>query len=196
VLKKDNSLWSWGSNHVGQLGDGTQVSRSYINPTFIMNNVIQISAGSSHAMAVDADGRLWGWGGYESFGRMRTFGVVGDGTREARLYPVEIMDNIVTVSIRNNQTFAIRENGSLWSWGAGTTRSLGYRWRSNRPRFVAHNIEKISSGSVHTIATRSDGSIWMWGQNGNGQLGVNSSIERSWAINITSNIINATNRKD
>jgi len=60
AIHPDGSLWAWGSNTHGQLGDGTRINR--VEPVKILDDVIAVSAGSSHTLAIKADGSLWAWG--------------------------------------------------------------------------------------------------------------------------------------
>jgi len=85
AIKADGSLWTWGRNDFGQLGDGTTESRAA--PVKIMDDIIFVFAGTSHAMAIKTDGSLWGWGENQ-------YGQLGDGTTENRLTPVKIMDDV------------------------------------------------------------------------------------------------------
>ncbi|MDR0445792.1 MAG: hypothetical protein LBH17_01980 [Oscillospiraceae bacterium] len=85
ALKTDGTLWSWGYNGYGQLGDGSRTTR--LSPTRVMTDVREISAGSGASAAVKTDGTLWVWG-------HNLYGQVGDNTREDKLQPVKIMDEI------------------------------------------------------------------------------------------------------
>ena len=78
--------WAWGTNHRGLLGDGTDAQRN--SPVRIMEDVVAVSAGTNHSMAVRADGSLWAWGGNWRYGQL------GDSTTENRTMPVRILDNI------------------------------------------------------------------------------------------------------
>ena len=108
AIKSDGSLWAWGANSYGQLGDGTRTSR--YTPVRIMENVSYVSAGRRYTMAIRSDGSLWAWG-------WNLFGQLGDGTTSTRVNPVRIMDNVVAVSASDIHTLALRSDGSLWEWG-------------------------------------------------------------------------------
>ena len=88
VLKQDGSLWAFGANDRGQLGDGTTQFRR--KPVKVLDHVMDMSAGSYFSMALLEDGTLWTWGG--------TFcGELGDGTNTPRLRPQKIMDGISSI---------------------------------------------------------------------------------------------------
>jgi alpha-tubulin suppressor-like RCC1 family protein len=60
AVMSDGSLWAWGSNDYGQLGDGTKSLKS--SPVKIMDNVLSVSAGYNYSLAIKTDGSLWAWG--------------------------------------------------------------------------------------------------------------------------------------
>jgi len=119
AIRTDGSLWAWGDNWSGQLGDRTNKNKD--TPVRIMENVIAVSAGMNYTMAIQADGSLWGWG-------RNRFGELGNGTNENTNTPFKIMENVVAVStggigfdrgfMRPFHTIALREDRTLWSWGA------------------------------------------------------------------------------
>ena len=116
AIKANGSLWTWGSNHFGQLGDGTTEHK--YTPVKIMDNVAAVSAGSAHTAAIKTDGSLWTWGD-------NPYGELGDGTTEYKYSPVKIMDDVVAVSAGTCHTAAIKKDGSLWTWGANSFGELG-----------------------------------------------------------------------
>ena len=105
AIKSDGSLWAWGSNYYGQLGDGTNINRA--TPVKIMDGVIQVYAGYFHTMAVKSDGSLWTWGSNSE-------GQIGDGTQT--LYPYK-SGNIINhdkykpIKIMNNIKMPFPQNG-------------------------------------------------------------------------------------
>jgi len=87
VIKTEGSLWGWGDNSIGQIGDGTTAFRS--QPVKIMDDVVAVSTGSTHTLAVTLDGSLWAWG---SGG----VGELGHGERPFRQpYPIRVKENIM-----------------------------------------------------------------------------------------------------
>jgi alpha-tubulin suppressor-like RCC1 family protein len=171
AVKNDGSLWAWGLNNHGQLGDGTMTSR--LSPVKIMDNVASVSAGFFYTFAIKTDGTLWAWGS----GNM-----LGDGNWENRLSPVKIMDNVASVSAGGNirdggHSAAIKTDGTLWAWGSNSHGQIGngsggdYADRRPSPVKIMDNVASVSAGGNHTIAVKHDGSLWAWGDNKFGQIG-------------------------
>lgn len=164
VLDTDNTLWAWGDNGNGQLGDGTTENR-YV-PTEILGSVVDISAGSAHTIAILEDGSLWAWGDNSN-------GQLGDGTTESRYLPTRILNSVVAASAGSAHTVAILEDGSLWAWGNNFQGQLGDGTTINRysPVRIMSDVTFVTTGGHHTMAIRTDDSLWSWGNNSMGQLG-------------------------
>ena len=158
MIMPDGTLWGWGSNWQGQLGDGTNISHQA--PIKIMDNVAMVSAGSNYTMAITADGTLWGWG-------QNWFGNLGDGTSTGRYSPVHIMDNVAMVSAGVRHTMAITTDGSLWGWGNNSVGQIGDGTTTDRhsPVWIASGVATVSVGDDYTMAITNDGNLWGWGSN-------------------------------
>lgn len=120
AVKFDGTLWTWGGNAYGQLGDGTGKDRAEPGRVEGIDDVVAVSFGTDFAAAIKADGTLWMWG-------RNGYGQLGDGTTEARLEPTRVkgLDNVVAVSLGNGHTAALTSDGSLWMWGWGINGQLG-----------------------------------------------------------------------
>ena len=180
AIKSDGSLWTWGLNNHGQLGDGTTENK--YTPVKIMDNVIAVSAGGWHTAAIKSDGSLWTWG--------RNNGQLGDGTTEDKYTPVKIMDNVIAVSAAHSNTAAIKSDGSLWTWGSNWGGQLGDGTTEDKytPVKIMDNVAAVSAGDGHTAAIKSDGSLWTWRCNGDGQLGDGTTENKYTPVKIMDNI--------
>jgi len=164
ALMSDGSLWAWGKNESGQLGDGTTTSSA--TPQKIGINFALVSAGSSHTIAIKRDGTLWAWGS-------NNFGQLGDGTTTASTIPKQIGTDFIAVAAGHVHSIGIKSDGSLWAWGKNEYGQLGNGTTANNsaPQKVGTDFVAAAAGGNHTIAIKSDGSLWTWGNNGYGQLG-------------------------
>ncbi len=81
ALKTDGTLWAWGYNYYGQLGDGTKTDKSM--PVQTGTGFTMISAGARYSIGLKTNGTLWAWG-------WNYYGQLGDGTYNERLTPVQI----------------------------------------------------------------------------------------------------------
>ena len=181
AIKTDGSLWAWGLNDSGQLGDGTTTNRP--DPVKIMDEVTFVSAGSSHSLAIKTDGSLWAWGS-------NAYGQLGDGTGGERdalsTAPVEIMDDIAVAAAGNYHTLAIKTDGSLWAWGMNSYGQIGdgtggsdenyYPYFRNTPIKIMDGATSVSAGGSYSMAIKTDGSLWAWGGLNYNYLGGETSI--------------------
>lgn len=110
VITADGSLWTWGSNEYGQLGNGTTEPAKA--PVKVLNNVAAVSLSEKHTAAIKTDGSLWMWGSNE-------YGQIGCGNAEYSLNPVKIMDEAASVSLGENHTLILKKDNSIWACGYG-----------------------------------------------------------------------------
>jgi alpha-tubulin suppressor-like RCC1 family protein len=186
ALKNEGSVWTWGRNDYGQLGDGTSIMKKLPIQVFgFTAPVIEVAAGLVHSVALQSDGTVW------TFGR-NNYGQLGDGTNISKSTPVQVagLANITHIAAGDYFSLAIRADGTVWSWGYNTSGQLGDGTTVNKlsPVQVLGLTQAvlISGGGVHALAVKSDGTIWAWGTNNYGQVG-DGSITRRLSPVLTAN---------
>ena len=176
-IKSDGTLWAWGSNADGQLGDGTTTAKNSPVQTG-SDKWVSVAAGSFHTVAIKSDGTLWAWGANAD-------GQLGDGTGIIRTSPVQIStDNIwVSVVAGSSHTVALKSDGTLWAWGWNGYGQLGDGTEMDKFSPVQIGAdgkwEHIAAGYAHTVAIKSDGTLWAWGYNYAAQLGDGTTMNKS-----------------
>ncbi len=170
ALRRDGSLWAWGNNGSGQLGDDTAESREDPVRVGADDDWLAVATGDNHSVALKNDGSLWAWGNNGS-------GQLGNGAFDSTLLPVRV-DACLTwsaVAAVRDQTLALRKDGSLWAWGRGVpSPSLvdgGNDWRA------------VAAGPRYSVALKADGSLWSLGINrGEPLTPAESGSDQDWMV--------------
>ncbi len=196
TVRADGTVWAWGNNDHGQLGDGTLKPASL--PKQVkggtgkkwLGGIKAVSAGLCHSLAVGNDGTVWAWGWNDQ-------GQLGNGTAKDSHVPVQVKDSsgkgrlegIVAVSAGFSHSLALANDGTVWAWGSNTSGQLGDKTATDRTLPVQvkdssgegklEGIVAISAGDVHSLALSNDGTVWAWGANNHGQLGDETTDDRS-----------------
>jgi alpha-tubulin suppressor-like RCC1 family protein len=181
-LRSDGSLWAWGANSNGQLGDGTRVSKSAT--VQVLTGVESAAAGFAHSIAVKYDGTLWAWG-------LNAYGQLGDGTASDKSNPTKTtLTAVKAVAAGGSRSHAIRADGTLWSWGLNDAGQLGDGSKTNRttPVQVLSDVQQVAAGGSHTLALKADATLWAWGSNGSGQLGDGTTTEKTSPVLVMSGV--------
>ena len=122
ALCDDGTIWGWGDNDHGSVGDGTATDAAV--PTQENSKTTDwraVSAGGAHSLALRADGTLWGWGRNE-------FGELGDNTTTDRHVPTqEVSGSTDWAAISSGMSFSLglKNDGTLWTWGLNDKGQLG-----------------------------------------------------------------------
>jgi YD repeat-containing protein len=154
AIKEDGTLWTWGHNSFGQLGDNTTASKSSPVQTIAGGINWKIAAnGGRHAAVIKTDGTLWTWG-------WNGYGQLGDNTRTGRSSPVQTITfgtNWKQVSNGYMHTSATKTDGTLWTWGRNNSGQLGDNTIINRSSPVqtvagGTNWNQVSGGGGYTTA--------------------------------------------
>ncbi|OQA05721.1 MAG: Regulator of chromosome condensation (RCC1) repeat protein [bacterium ADurb.Bin374] len=199
ALRNDGTVWAWGCNLWGQLGDNSTgnkyqpVQVMQYPGTASLTDVIAIAAGDGHSLALKSDGTVWAWG-YGNYGQL------GDNGATQRTTAVQVKDSASTylqdvVKIAagggtyyssayypNGFSLALKRDGTVWSWGFGGSGQIGNNLNGNQNYAVktwgltgittigAGNKGINDSNSAHALAGGLNG-LWSWGINDGGQLG-------------------------
>ncbi len=187
ALKTDGTLWAWGDNGSGELGDNTVVNKNQPVQIGTANNWVKISAGYNFSVALKSDGTIWTWGS-------NIYGQLGDGTTTSRRFPGQVGTATdwaaisASTGLTRGHVIARKATGALWGWGANMYGQLGDNTTTNRslpvPIGTATDWQTVVAGGNHTLALKTNGTLWAWGWNGLQQLGDGTSTDRITPIQI------------
>jgi alpha-tubulin suppressor-like RCC1 family protein len=182
AIKTDNTLWATGLNWDGRLGLGDETDRNtmtQVSGTGWEKVSTAIGYGD-HTLGLKTDGTLWAWGG-------NAWGQLGTGSSGSdQLTPVQVGSdtNWAYVHAAYDRSFALKTNGTLWSWGSNLSTALGQGDSDPGATYTTPtqvgtdtNWTKLSSGWAFTLALKSNGTLWVTGTNYSYELGVGSTDE-------------------
>lgn len=172
AIKVDGSLWTWGSNSHGQLGDGTTDDHSAPAQVGAGNIWKDVRCGPLHTIALRSDSTLWAWG-YNFYGQL------GTGNTVEVHVPTQVgtASNWWRIATSENHCLALKSDGSLWSWGLNNYYQLGF-YNDNNNKVVPTHVgsstawRSIDAGTHYSMALKNDSTLWSWGRNDYGQLGL------------------------
>jgi alpha-tubulin suppressor-like RCC1 family protein len=189
AIASDGTLWSWGANSQGQLGLGDLIERQ--SPTLVSDQTWQqISTIGSSSFAIKNDGSLWSWGNntWAQLGFQSSWSQGGSiELNERLLVPTEPMPGTSWINVSagssslSAHTLAIKDDGSLWSWGRGLYGQLGRSGGAFPPAIANDSITwtNIYAGEFSSFAIDAEGSVWSCGLNDNFQLGHGDLLNRT-----------------
>ena len=188
AVTSDGQLFSWGCNSYNLLGSGSEDGLLKFNtPTNISatsilagKRVVQVDGGENSAIALTDDGEVYTWGG-------NWFGTLGDGTTNESSVPVAVDMNgvlagvtVVDVAVGAYNSYALSDDGRVYSWGANWSGMIGDGTTTDRhlPTAVDMNgvladkqVVEMAVGEYTVVVLTSDGGLYGWGGNSGGAIG-------------------------
>jgi len=186
ALKSDGTVWAWGLNVWGQLGDGTTTNHRTPVQVSGLTRVTAIAAGMSHTVALKSDGTVWAWGA-------NSFGQLGNGTTTNSRVPVKVsgLSDVSSIAVGEVHNIVLKKDGTVWTWGSNSCGELGNGTEgllSNKttPIQVPNltDVLAIAAGGAHSVVLKNNGKVWAWGMNYYRQLGDGTYIDRSTPIQV------------
>ena len=168
-LRTNGTLYAWGRNDHGQLGNGTGTNAT--TPTLVsgMGPYTQVAAGGSHSLALQANGTAWAWG-------RNDYGQLGIGTTADAHAPVQVSGGgtYVQLAAGGLHSLGLQTNGTAWAWGSNSSGQLSTAGPdASSPTAVSEvgPYTQVTAGDEHSMGLKSNGTAWAWGRNDSGQLG-------------------------
>jgi alpha-tubulin suppressor-like RCC1 family protein len=181
ALVSGGTVWAWGNNDYGTIGDGTQwvnrllpVQVKDAAGTGTLTGITAISAGFGHNLALKSDGTVWAWG-------LNNLGQLGDNkiASSPSLLPIQVKDTagtgnltgITAIAAGYQHNLAVKADGTVWAWGSNTDGELGDNTTIERDLPVQviglTGVAAVAAGANYSVAIKSDGTVWQWGYNAN-----------------------------
>ncbi|MBI3043630.1 MAG: fibronectin type III domain-containing protein, partial [Betaproteobacteria bacterium] len=210
AVRSDGTVWAWGANGSGQLGDGTTTNRTAPVQVVGLTNAVAVAAGVTHSLVLRTDGTVWKWGSGAGSTPVQVGGLTGvtaiasglavksDGTVWQITGVVASLssglNDVVAVASGGGQTsgeihyLALKSDGTVWAWGSNGAGQLGNgsTATSSVPVQVGGitGVKAIEAGGDSSLALKPDGSVYAWGYNSYGQLGDGTQTSRNLPVQV------------
>jgi alpha-tubulin suppressor-like RCC1 family protein len=196
IKKSDGSVFGWGSDSSGQLGDNSAATQQVFpvqvkttatgNP--ILTGIVDIAGGSAHSIALKTDGTVWTWGSNSA-------GQLADGSTTTRKLAAQVktgtstfLTGVVAIGAGDNFCAALKSDGTVWTWGANASGQLGIG--STTAKSFATQVTAVGTttdiacGGAHMLGLQSNGDVSSWGNNANGQLGTGNTTQANSPVTV------------
>jgi alpha-tubulin suppressor-like RCC1 family protein len=187
ALKNDGTVWTWGWNLYGQLGQGNN-GEDYNSTVPVkissLSGMTAVAAGGYHSLALKSDGTVRAWG-YNYYGQL------GDNSTTERDSPVNVsIAGVTAIACGGYHSLALKSDGTVWAWGNGSYGQLGNGANASINQIPVQvlnltGIKAIAAGFYHSLALKNDGTVWAWGYNLWGQLGTGNNNNSNVPVKIT-----------
>ena len=177
-LKDDSTVWAWGRNLEGQLGNSTNTNSNVPVQVNSLTGITAVAGGGYHSLALKSDSTVWVWGS-------NIYGQLGNGTTTSSNVPLQVssLTGVVAIAAGLNHSLALKKDSTVWAWGSNSWGQLGDGTTTDRdlPVQVAYlsGATAIAAGKEHSLALKNDSTVWTWGFNSYGQLGNGTGITSS-----------------
>jgi len=185
AVQSGGTVWGWGYNAVGQLGDGTTDTGSTPVQVSGLSGAVAVACGGLHSLALQSGGAVWAWGDND-------YGTLGNGTTNNSPTPVQVtgLSGISAVAAGFSHSLAVKSDGTVWAWGNNTEGQLGNGTTNNyssTPIQVSDlsGVIAVAGGDHHSLALKYDGTVWAWGENLLGELGNGSTNSSSTPVQVS-----------
>lgn len=202
ALKRDGTVWAWGAEDNGALGDGNTSGFSgtpvqVVGPGGVgfLTDIVSIAAYAGHSLALKSDGTVWAWG-------FNAYGQVGDGSTTARSTPVQVvgpggtgfLTNVIAIAAGQLSSVALKSDSTVWTWGDNSYAELGNGTYTNSSTPVEvvgpggsgtlSGVVAIAAGALHVLALKSDPTLWAWGADSHDQLGIHGAASQRAPVQV------------
>jgi alpha-tubulin suppressor-like RCC1 family protein len=175
VLKTDGTVWAFGNNMYGQLGDGTTTHRfTPVQVSSLGTNNAAVEAGGYHSLVLKTDGTVWGFG-YNRWGQL------GDGTTTHRYTPVqvsslgtnnvELKSGYDSITINDAHSLVRKTDGIVWGFGGNVDGQLGdgtgrnNRYAPVQSTALGSDNAELAAGGSYSLVRKTNGTLWTFGNN-------------------------------
>jgi alpha-tubulin suppressor-like RCC1 family protein len=195
ALRSDGTVWVYGLNSSGQLGDGTETSRTTPEQLTSLSGIVEVAAQTYSSVALKSDGTVWAWG-------LNTNGQIGDNTTSTRYSPVEVkksngaggttnLTNIVAICAGAYHTLALDSSGNVWAWGINSSGQLGdgtttqQNMAEELTTLGGISVQELAAGAYHSLMLTTSGTVEAWGLNSTGQVGDGTTTQRNSPVSVS-----------
>jgi alpha-tubulin suppressor-like RCC1 family protein len=185
VVTSSGSVWAWGDNASGQLGDNTTAAHKLPGPVSTLTGIKAVAAGTAFSMGLESDGDLWVWGNNSK-------GQLGDNSTTNRPLPYKVLTGVIAGAAGGSHSLAVKSDGTVWAWGRNDEGQLGQGSTSATPQKTPiqvpglTNVIDVAGGLNFSLALTSSGVVYAWGINTTGQLGLGDTTQRTSPTAISS----------